>query len=379
MNENEQLQTLAAYVTLPDPDPATLGDPDDWHDGPRQAVWSLQHGATIEQALTNDLLRKLIPLDPDAKPDPAECQDWAHDALLAQEFAPQSWIVPDLVLSDDLTWIGGRKKLGKSLLCLQMAQAVASGGHLLQKRCARGRVLYLCLEDGPRRLQGRLKRQNTPNGLDIQYITRFAPLDVGGLAALRDLLAARRPKLVIIDTLAAAKTGKLDENAAGDMGDLANGLRILAQDYHAGLVVVVHHGKVATGDPGFDIRGSSAQAGASAVNVGLYRDDNGTYTLKAEGRDIEGAELRIALDVPTLSWGLVGDARMLARRDADGEILEALQELGEGDAAAIARECGRDRTTAMRALKRMAREGTITTKQGKIDGRNRVLYTTKEP
>lgn len=142
------------------------------------------------------------------------------------------------------------------------------------------------------------------------------------------------------------------------MGDLANALRILAQDHGTAILVVVHHGKASQGDPGFDIRGSSAQAGAADVNLGLYKTEDG-YTLKAEGRDIEPLELRIALDVPTLTWALVGDARQLAKADAEGELLEALEELGEADAGALARELDKSRVAVRRILKRLESDGKV--------------------
>lgn len=332
--------------------------------------------AAQARALIDSVTTKIKPPKNTANISPRseDRQTWSHNDLLSQDFTSQEWIVEGLVLADDLTFIGGKKKLGKSIFCLQAAVAVAMGSFLLGRKCVRGRVVYLCLEDGPRRLQGRLKRQEALVGLDIEYLTRFPSLDAGGLEALRDLLADRRPRLVILDTLAACKTGRIDENAAGDMADLTNALRILAQDYHVAILVVVHHGKTSTGDPGFDMRGSSAQPGATAVNIGLYRDESGTYTLKAEGRDIENQELRIALDIPSLSWGLVGDARLLARQEADGEILEALDSLGEADAGTVARGCGRARPTVIRVLKRLANDGTIVSRSAKVDGRSKILY-----
>jgi hypothetical protein len=376
----EQSQKVSAFFfnRLPQespPDPADLGDPTEYTGVLRLAVAMLRAGVdadTVYNGLPPEALAEIAAqADPDR--DFRDCQEFSHDTLLDQDFPPQEWLIPGLVMADDLTWIGGKKKLGKSLFALQAARAVASGGYLLGRKCTRGRVIYLCLEDGARRLQGRLIRQQAERGLDIQYLMRFAPLDMGGLQDLRDLLAARRPRLLIIDTLAAAKTGKVDENAAGDMGDLVNALRILAQDYHVGLLIVVHHGKVITGDPGFDIRGSSAQAGASAVNMGLY-ESGGASTLKAEGRDIEALELRITLDIPTLSWGLVGDARQLAREDADEEILAALEALGEADAGTIARECARSRPTVLKALKRLEQDGVLRTRIFKEKGRTKILY-----
>jgi hypothetical protein len=284
-------------------------------------------------------------------------------------------VVEGLVLADGLTALGGKKKLGKSLFCLQMAVAVATGGSLLGRRCKRGKVVYVCLEDGQRRIQDRLRRQAAAaGGLDIAFITRLRPLDAGGMADLRAILAQERPLVLIIDTIASAKTGKTDENDAGSMGDIFNGLRVLAQDLCAAILAVLHHGKLVTGDPGFDFRGSSAMGGAADINLGLYRAD-GVSTLKGEGRDVDALELRIALDIPTLTWDLVGDARALARNEADEEALAAVKALGEGDAGAVARELGKSRTRVQVALKRLAREGKLASRVEKSGRVSKIVYT----
>lgn len=117
----------------------------------------------------------------------------------------------------------------------------------------------------------------------------------------------------MVDTLSAAKSGKTDESDSGQMADLFNGLRELAQRHQIAILVVHHHGKTVSGDPAHDLRGSSAIGAAADVLLGLYRirrkDDGETpcdYTnhdpategtpdffLKARGRDIEDVTFRL--------------------------------------------------------------------------------------
>jgi hypothetical protein len=371
---------LARYFISPDPGqvaptPGDLGDPEGYGEF-APAVGALQHGADADEVLKllpNHLKAMLLAQDPTRPARLAERAIWQHDDLLAANFEPQVWAVDGLVIGSGLTWLGGRKKLGKSLWALQVAWTVAVGGVFLGKRCTQGKVVYLALEDGGRRLQTRLKRQEAPAGLPIMYITRYQPLDQGGLDDLRALLEDEQPALLIIDTLAAAKTRQIDENEAGAMADLANALRILAQDHQCAVLVIVHHGKVSQGDPGFDIRGSSAQGGAADVSIGLYRTEDG-YSLKAEGRDLEELELRIALDVPTLTWGLVGDARKLAKAGTEDELQDTLAKLGEADAGTLARELGKDRSRVQRLLKRLEGEGRVSSRVVKTGGRPKILY-----
>lgn len=300
-----------------------------------------------------------------------------HDELLDMDLPPPSWLVSELVADDGLTWLGGKKKLGKSWLLLQIAVAVATGGTVLGRQATRGSVAYLCLEDGRRRLKDRLMKQQAPRGLPITWYTRFPSLDGDGMGALLELLDEHRPRLLIIDTLAAAKTGKTDENEAGGMADLGNALRGLGQVYHAGILCSHHHGKMTGGDPGHDLRGSSAIGGAGDVNLGIY-EESGGCSLRGEGRDIDKVNLPVQLDAEhTWSWLLREDGRQRSRLDADSECLQALSHLGEASSAGVADYLGKDRKTVADRLNRLVDGGMISVRDGAAVGRGRptLLYS----
>lgn len=288
---------------------------------------------------------------------------YTHDELLDATFPPQRWLLDGLIPCGGLVILGGKKKLGKSWLCLQIAQAVAGGSETLGKKAASGKVVYICLEDGGRRLQDRLLKQGSRRGLPIQWYTSFPKLDDGGLDELCRVMAAK-PALLIIDTLAAAKTGKVDENSSGPMGDLGNALRVLAQQFGVAVAITHHHGKHSYGDPGDDLRGSSALAAAADLNVGIYRMEDG-FRLRGEGRDIEPFDYAVTFDAnASWAWKLIGDARAMASTEADQAVLFALANLGESTAGAVAVAIGKseqktrdrlnDLVTQKRVLIRMA-------------------------
>jgi len=323
------------------------------------------------------LLLALERTSPDAKVPELGSKVWRHDELLDAEFPPVTWVVDRLVLGGGLTMLGGRKKLGKSWLCLQMAQAVASGCTVLDRDTTQGDVLYLPLEDGVKRIHERLQSKSAPRGLPIAYVERFPSLDnLAGMASLRALVEREQPLLLIVDPLASAKTRATDENDAGAMGDLFNALRALAQDTNCGVLVVHHHGKAEHGDPGFDLRGSSAVAGAVDLSLGLYRTECG-YELRTEGRDIEEESLAVELDsAQTWCWHLKGDANELRREDAENEVLVALRELGECSVDAVAVETGKSRPQVQKTLGGLLRTGKVTRRKDPDDKRGqRFLYS----
>lgn len=82
---------------------------------------------------------------------------WTGPELLAHEFPPLRWIVPGLVPAG-LSLLVGAPKVGKSWAALDVALAVAAGGRALGGiGVEAGGVLYLALEDGPRRVADRMR------------------------------------------------------------------------------------------------------------------------------------------------------------------------------------------------------------------------------
>src|SRR5215203_351091 len=124
--------------------------------------------------------------------------------LVAEELQPVRWVVRGL-LSEGVTLLAGKPKLGKSWLALGLGVAVASGGVALgTKRVEQGSCLYLALEDNRRRLKLRLGKllagKAAPKELHIG--TEWLRLDDGGVEQLRAWLTAYPgARLIVIDTL----------------------------------------------------------------------------------------------------------------------------------------------------------------------------------
>jgi len=262
-----------------------------------------------------------------------------------------------------------------------------------------GTVVYLALEDGARRLQDRMWKQGTPQGLPIYWITKFQKLDSPeGWRKLIDV-AASKPRLLIIDTLAAAKSGKTDETDSGPMADLFNGLRELAQRYEIAILVVHHHGKSVHGDPAHDLRGSSAIGAAADVLLGLYRvrrradgetasskdehdpDNEGApdFYLKARGRDIEDSTLAISFGANTdWRWSLAEHGthhkqKVTAVMGKNG-VTDVLKRMGPLTPEQIASEIKQSKRTVYRKLQDLREEGMIDFRTETVNGKEVTVY-----
>src|SRR6266567_1674704 len=82
--------------------------------------------------------------------------------LRRKQFPPMTYVVPNII-PEGVTVLAGRPKIGKSWLALELCLGVAGDMPVLGNiKPAAGDVLYLALEDNPRRLQRRINRIVTP-------------------------------------------------------------------------------------------------------------------------------------------------------------------------------------------------------------------------
>jgi hypothetical protein len=240
---------------------------------------------------------------PIIEPEPVTMAD-----LLAMPPVAPNWIINQLVKADSLTILTARMKFKKTFMALQQSISVSTGSPFLNYATQKSKVLYYALEDGQTRIKTRLENMHAPALTSVIFKFSLPKLDTPqGLAYLATQIRNHQPQLVYIDTLAAVKTGKTDENAAGGMADIANSLRQVAQNEHCAVVLIAHMGKgIKSGNPGDDIRGSSAVGGAADQIIGIYKE-NDAFFLRSEGRDCEPCDLKIAFDSATTSWQLVGE------------------------------------------------------------------------
>jgi hypothetical protein len=287
---------------------------------------------------------------------------WTADELLDADFPEPAWLIPDLI-PVGLTILGGKRKIGKSWLALQIACAVATGGKVLGQDVDRARVLYLALEDNGRRLQDRMTKQGWTRGAWADFRLGWDPLDAGGLVTLQNAIQNEDYKLVVIDTLSRAISGRPDQMDVGDMTAILGNLQRLGQDQGAAIMVIDHHGKV-TGqigneDPVDDVLGSSAKGAVADALAGLYRERGKRGAkLILTGRDLEDRTLALEFDPVTFCWQPSG-AGGVVLTDPQTAIVEALRDVGGMTAAKVAQVTGQERGNCYRRLQELVTLGAV--------------------
>jgi len=181
----------------------------------------------------------------DDLPDP---EDFAKIWEDLPELAPE--LIQGILRKGHKMLLSGGSKTGKSMLMIQLAIAIATGGHWLNKYCAQGKVLYVNLEIDRASFSRRIaeacqKRAIEPEKLKNNLIV----WNLRGHSTTLDKLA---PKLirrcakenftaVIIDPVYKVMMG--DENKAGDMAQFCNQFDKIATQLNCAVIYVHHFSK----------------------------------------------------------------------------------------------------------------------------------------
>jgi len=283
--------------------------------------------------------------------------------MVSAEYPEPRWAVPNLI-PEGLTLFGGKAKMGKSWLVLLIALAIAVGGLVLGRRVRQGDVLYLALEDTPRRMKDRVLRvlngRPVPGHLDIAL--EWRPLQHGGLDDLEGWLKTHPDaRFVGIDTVGKVKAqhNSKDDPYLAEVA-LYSKIKHLADEYHVAIVCVTHLRKADATDTLDALIGSTGGPGTADAVLSLTRiRGQETAELRATGRDFEDQELALRFDPSTCLWseqGTVQEARTTPERKG---VLDLLSERGVLTPKQIATATGKRREAVSQLLESLVDEGLV--------------------
>jgi Bifunctional DNA primase/polymerase, N-terminal/AAA domain/Primase C terminal 1 (PriCT-1) len=292
---------------------------------------------------------------------------YTGDELLTMTFADPKFAVPSLV-PQGLVILASKPKLGKSWLMLGVGIAVATGNKALGKILVpAGDVLYLALEDRPRRLQTRLKKMLTK--MPDQSLTRLTTftewprMHQGGLEAIEAWLKQHpEARLVVIDTWGRFRPPKAKgADAYQEDYEQGAGLKALADECDV-CIVIVHHCRKTEGEDPFDaISGTLGLTGSVDASLVLKRErGRQDATLFVTGRDIDDQELALRWDTDHAAWSILGNAEEYRLSKQRARILEVLSKsekpLGPKE---IAEDLDEPQSRIKKLLRDMANDGQV--------------------
>jgi len=247
------------------------------------------------------------------------------------EFPEPKWMIPSII-PEGLSILCGKPKIGKSILSLNLAVAVATGGMALGKiQVEKSGVYYLALEDSHRRLKERFKAvlQNGKSPENLIVNTSISSIQDGGIEQLDIWLNQHKDVgFVIIDTYARIK-GKKSNNTDIYLEDYNELVKIkeVADSHNIGLLLIHHTRKEESEDIFDKVLGSTGITAAADTLIVLEKNKN-VVNLHVRGRDVEEAELALEFDSKTLSWILDDDALKYPLTPEKKAIYKLLEENG---------------------------------------------------
>ncbi|MGW4299974.1 AAA family ATPase [Streptomyces sp. NPDC004646] len=305
-----------------------------------------------------------VPSDPETAPVAPPKRErprtaWTADQLMAAHFPEPKWAVPG-ILAEGVSVLAGPPKVGKSWLSLGLGLSVAAGGKAFDSVPVQGGpVLYLALEDTPRRLQTRMGKLlgGQPASAGLTLVTECPPFPQGGTEAIAQWLE-RNPdaRMVVIDVFAKMRGQAPAGISAYDADYVAVGYAKRLADHYGVAVVLVHHVRKA-GSEDFltEVSGTNGIAGAADATLVLKRArGQADGILHVTGRDVDEAEYALSFQPASGAWHLldgpvsdhtVGDTRATilryVRAHPGAKPKDMAGELPQVDIDTIRRTCNR--------------------------------------
>ncbi|MGW1801901.1 AAA family ATPase [Streptomyces sp. NPDC001984] len=305
-----------------------------------------------------------VPSDPETIPTSPPKRErprtaWTADQLMVAHFPEPKWAVPG-ILAEGVSVLAGPPKVGKSWLSLGLGLSVAAGGNAFDSVPVQGGpVLYLALEDTPRRLQTRMGKllggQPAPAGLTL--VTECPPFPQGGTEAIAQWLERHRDaRMVVIDVFAKMRGQAPSGVSAYDADYVAVGYAKRLADHYGVAVVLVHHVRKAGSDDFLtEVSGTNGIAGAADATLVLRRArGQADGILHVTGRDVDEAEYALSFQPASGAWHLldgpvsdhtVGDTRATilryVRSHPGAKPKDMAGELPHVDIDTIRRTCSR--------------------------------------
>ncbi|MEU2505993.1 AAA family ATPase [Streptomyces sp. NPDC007863] len=295
---------------------------------------------------------------------------WTADELMATEFPEPKWAVPGII-SEGVNLLAGPPKVGKSWLSLGLALSVAAGGTAMDTIPVEGGpVLYLALEDTPRRLKTRMGKilsgTAAPSGLTLA--TSCPPLPQGGNEAIAQWLD-RNPeaRMVVIDVFAKMRGNSAPGASAYDADYAAVGHAKRIADHYGVAMVLVHHVRKAASDDFLaEVSGTNGLAGAADATLVLKRSrGQADGVLHVTGRDVDEAEYALRFYAEAGAWQLLeGPAADHTIGDTRATILRFVRANPGARPKAIAEGTGLESDLVRQTCSRMAKDVQLIRQDG---------------
>ncbi|MBW4540774.1 MAG: AAA family ATPase [Myxacorys chilensis ATA2-1-KO14] len=284
------------------------------------------------------------------------------------------WLVPDLLTPNELFILGTPPRTGKSLFCLTLAKAIATGSNFLDRPTTQGSVVYVNCEDGETKVKYRQTAQGWEQwgyDLPVYWFNEFKLSELNDLGELIDEIGDVR--LLVLDTLSRVRNDNVKESSS-EMGRVLEPLQQMARDKNI-CVLVTHHVSKAVIEEGQDpfnmLRGNSSIRSTCRGAMVMIPDDR-NYRLISENGWTDQLDLKVQINPDTLEWRLLGNWNPRVDGDMKQQILDHFNLVGQATIPELSQALGFNAGSVSTILYRLQREDMVEKQGGK--GRQLAQY-----
>lgn len=184
------------------------------------------------------------------------------DDFLSMEVEGIDYLIPGLLPRGESALCVALPKVGKTLLSIDAAFAVATGeADFLGEKVQQGKVLLISVDESPQSTRFKLLKRGF-RASDADNLKIMTDWDVSQMGILEETLDNYRPDLVIIDSLKRITVGReVSENSA-EFADIIYRLKELTGRYGAASILIHHANKNSEATGVAKVRGNTAIVGS---------------------------------------------------------------------------------------------------------------------
>ena len=311
------------------------------------------------------------PTEPKKRENPLRARMVKNKDLIDRAADYIDWLVPDLFTPNELFILGTPPRTGKSLFCLTLAKAIATGGTFLDRPVTQGSVIYVNCEDGEIKVKYRQTAQGWEQwGYDLP-VYWFNEFKLSELKDMRELIEEIGDvRLLVLDTLSRVRDDSVKESSS-EMGRVLEPLQQLARDMNV-CVLVTHHVSKAIIEEGQDpfnlLRGNSSIRSTARGAMVMLADER-NYRLICENGWTDQLDLKVQINPDTLEWRLLGNWQPRVDGDMKQQVLDHLNLTGQATIPELSQALNFNAGSVSTVLYRLQREDMVE----KIGGKGRQL------
>lgn len=280
--------------------------------------------------------------------------------LLTTHYQDPSYLWHEILPDAGLCVVAASKAAGKTLLLLQMADAIAKGCPFMGVATNPSKVLFLELELSQRRTAQRLAKMGLVPNSNLLFSFKWEQGE-NGLQDLAYFIEENRIQLVIVDVLQRLWPINADSNSYQDTYNILAPLRQMANNLNCMMILVTHRRKQETADYIDSVIGSTGIAANADVVLTLSRTrGENEAILSIDGNDIESQKLALLFEVNPLGFRKSNaDPQEAGQTPERRSILDYLHTVGKARTGEIAKALGKNEKAVSMLLQKLKQEGLL--------------------